>query len=346
MRVLMIGPDRSVHGGISGVVNNYYEAGLDQLVDLYYIGTMKEGSKLYKLLVAVKALCLFICKLHSYDIVHVNVASDASYYRKSIFIKLAKQFHKKIVIHQHGGDFEGFYTSQLDDKGRQKVQKILSMGDAFIALSPIAQAFFATIIDEEKIYLLPNAILLPKEMNKTYGQHQLLFLGRICKTKGIGELLEVIPDLMQQYPDLKLYLAGIWEDENLRKQAEAYPEHIIWTGWITGEEKEQYLRQCDIFVLPTYFEGQPVSVLEAMAYGCACVVSNTGGIPQMVETNQTGILVEPRNKESLKEGLLQALQNVDLCKQLGTKARLKIEECFSLERSLQELIAIYRRIEK
>ena len=344
MRVLMIGPDRSVHGGISGVVNNYYEAGLDQMVDLCYIGTMKEGNKFYKLLVAVKALYLFICKLHSYDIVHINVASDASYYRKSIFIKIAKLFHKKIVIHQHGGDFEGFYSKQLSDSGRQKVKKVLSMCDAFIALSPLAQTYFASLIDAEKIYLLPNAISLPKEINKKYGQHQLLFLGRICKTKGIGELLEVIPEFIQQYPDLKLYLAGIWEDENLRKQAEAYPEHVIWTGWITGEEKEQYLRQCDIFVLPTYFEGQPVSVLEAMAYGCACVVSNTGGIPQMIEANQTGILIEPRSKESLKEGLLQALQDSELCSQLGTKARAKVEESFSLKQSLQELSAIYRRL--
>ena len=55
IKVLMIGPDRSVHGGISAVVNNYYEAGLDNRVDLKYIGTMKEGSKAYKLLVAIKA---------------------------------------------------------------------------------------------------------------------------------------------------------------------------------------------------------------------------------------------------------------------------------------------------
>lgn len=60
IKVLMIGPDRSVHGGISGVVNNYYEAGLDQKIDLCYIGTMVEGTKLHKLLKAAGAYFKFL----------------------------------------------------------------------------------------------------------------------------------------------------------------------------------------------------------------------------------------------------------------------------------------------
>ena len=136
IRVLMVGPDRSVHGGISGVVNNYYEAGLDQRIDLCYIGTMVEGSKIRKLVQAVKAFFQFLVRLPGYEIVHVNMASDSSYYRKSIFVRTAKAAKKKIVIHQHGGDFEGFYDRELSDKGREKVRKVLSMGDAFLVLAP------------------------------------------------------------------------------------------------------------------------------------------------------------------------------------------------------------------
>ena len=109
IKVLMAGPDRSVHGGISGMVNNYYDAGLDGRIQLCYIGTMVEGSKLRKLFQAVKAFARFLAKLPFYQIVHVNMASDASYYRKSFFIRAAKLYGKKIVIHQHGGDFESFY---------------------------------------------------------------------------------------------------------------------------------------------------------------------------------------------------------------------------------------------
>ena len=74
----MVGPDRSVHGGISAVVNNYYDAGLDQKIGLCYIGTMIEGSKLRKLIRAVEAFALFCVKVPGYQIVHVNMASDSS----------------------------------------------------------------------------------------------------------------------------------------------------------------------------------------------------------------------------------------------------------------------------
>ena len=94
MRVLMVGPDRNVHGGISGVVNNYYDAGLDKKIDLCYIGTMVEGSKIRKMIQAVMAYFRFLWKVPGYEIVHVNMASDTSYLRKSFFIKTAKLFHK------------------------------------------------------------------------------------------------------------------------------------------------------------------------------------------------------------------------------------------------------------
>ena len=79
----MCGPDRSVHGGISGVVNQYYEAGLDRRVSLTYIGTMKEGSKLRKLFTAAASYLRFVRLLDDCDIVHVNMSSDVSYVRKS-----------------------------------------------------------------------------------------------------------------------------------------------------------------------------------------------------------------------------------------------------------------------
>jgi len=111
MKILMIGPDRSVHGGISGVVNNYYDAKLDQKMELTYIGTMVDGSKTKKLLQAAKALVSYLFALPGSRIVHVHVASDSSFYRKSVFIAIAHLFKKKIVIHQHGGSFVDFYEN-------------------------------------------------------------------------------------------------------------------------------------------------------------------------------------------------------------------------------------------
>lgn len=344
IKVLMIGPDRSVHGGISGVVNNYYEAGLHHKIKLCYIGTMVEGSKPAKLIQAVKAYVLFILKLHKYDIVHVNMASDSSYYRKSVFIKTAFLFHKKIVIHQHGGDFENFYHTELSEKGRQSVKKVLSMADAFLVLGKAWKDFFGTIIEEDKITVLPDSIQLPERQDKQYGVCRILFLGRLCKAKGIGELLSAMPKLVKKYPDAHLYLGGIWEDKELQEKAGKLASFVTDLGWITGEEKKKYLKECDIFVLPSYFEGQSVSILEAMAYSCGIAASDTGGIPEMITENETGLLFRPKDADSLREGLDTLLGNPGLCERLGKNARKKVEAEFSIEDNMKKLLSIYERV--
>lgn len=344
IKVLMIGPDRSVHGGISAVVNNYYEAGLDQKICLYYIGTMVEGSKLKKLMKAALALVLFCMKVPGYRIVHVNMASDSSYYRKSFFIRIAKLLGKKIVIHQHGGDFENFYYKEQDERGRKRIAHVLAMGDAFLVLAPVWKEFFGQIVAEDKITVLPDAIRILQLADKEYGQHKILFLGRLCREKGIGELLQVMPELKKKYQEIELYLGGIWEDQSLKEDAEKLKDCVTHLGWVTGEEKRKYLQMCDIFVLPSYFEGQSVSLLEAMAFSCAIVASETGGIPQMIVKGRTGILVRPKDADSLKGGLEQALADRDLCRRLGTQARNKVSEEFSIEKNMEKLIQIYKGV--
>ena len=343
-RVLMIGPDRSVHGGISGVVNNYYEAGLDRMIDLCYIGTMVEGSKPKKLLQAAEAYFRFLSKLSKYDIVHVNMASDASYYRKSVFIRTAKACRKKIVIHQHGGNFPEFYGKELTERGRQRVRKVLLMGDAFLVLGTAWKDFFGNVIGRDKITVLPDAIRIPGREEKRYGAHKILYLGRLCKTKGIGELLAVMPRLRQQYPDVHLYLAGIWEDRELQAQALSFKESVTDLGWISGEEKQRYLRKCDIFVMPSYFEGQSVSILEAMANSCGIVASKTGGIPDMIIEGETGLFAVPKDTGTLAEGLLKLLADPELCRMLGENARRKAEAEFSIDNNIKQLLAVYESI--
>ena len=343
-KVLMIGPDRSVHGGISGVVNNYYEAGLDKLIDLHYIGTMVEGSKWAKLACAAKAYFRFLALLPGYDIVHINMASDSSYYRKSVFVRTAGIFHKKIVIHQHGGNFPEFYGKELGAGGRRRVKKVLSMGDAFLVLGTAWKDFFGLIIGAERITVLPDAIRIPAAGEKQYGVHKILFLGRLCKAKGIGELLAVMPKLREKYPDVHLYLGGIWEDEELKSRAVSLKECVTDLGWVSGPAKQKLLRECDIFVMPSYFEGQSVSILEAMAHACGIVASKTGGIPDMIIEGETGLFAKPQDTQTLEEGLCRLLAEPELCRRLGENARSKAEREFSIEDNMKRLLAVYESI--
>lgn len=341
MKVLMIGPARSVNGGISALVNNYYKVGLDKKVELKYIGTMEDGSKWHKLVVAIGSIFKFIGDVHKYNIVHINMASDMSLYRKIPFIYLTKLFGKKLVIHQHGGNFKEFYYSECSDKKRKFIKKTLEKADVFLVVADYLGEIFKEIISKDKVISFPNAIEVSKKVKeKEYGQ-KLLFLGRLCKEKGIRELLEVVIELKENYPELELYLGGVWIDEDLKELADQHTDFIHQLGWIGKEEKEKYLQECSVFVLPTYFEGLPMSLLEGMAFECACIASAVGGIPQVVDDNQDGILIKPKKKEELKQAIVKLLQNESLQKELGLSARQKVLKEFELAQSIRRLVDIY-----
>ena len=105
--------------------------------------------------------------------------------------------------------------------------------------------------------------------------------------------------------------------------------------------KEKYLRECDIFALPSYFEGQPVSVLEAMAYACAVTASDTGSIPELIIHEETGFLTPPRDAQALTENLCRLLDDPELCRTFGERARRKVKTEFSIEDNCRKLLNIY-----
>lgn len=344
IKVLMVGPDRSVHGGISAVVNAYYEAGLQELVNIRYIGTMKEGSKLRKLMVAGTSFLRFLTVLPFCDVVHVHMASDNSYRRKSLFVNTASLFHKKIIIHQHGGDIKNFYHKELSEEGQKRMRDLFAKADLFFVLTPEWAAFFKDLVDEKKIRVVTNSISIPDLSDKVYGKKQVLFLGRICKDKGIGELFSCIRRLHEKDEQVKLLLGGIWEDMQLKEEALKYPECFSYLGWIGGEEKEKALFESDVFVLPSYYEGQPVSVLEAMASACAVVATRVGGIPEMIEDGKTGLLIEPRDEKTLEDALEKVLTNPTLAENMGKCARTHAADHYAIEKSMESLLKYYEYV--
>lgn len=344
IKVLMIGPARSVNGGISGVINNYYNAGLDKQIDLTYIGTMEDGSKVHKLLVAAKSLLKFVMVVQKYDIVHVNMASDVSIYRKMPFIYIASLCKKKIIIHQHGGHIDEFYYEICNDRQRKRVRRVIDKADKMLVVAPHLRDIFGDMTDVSKITVFPNTVKVPPKYEKDYSGQKILFLGRLCKEKGIKELLDAVSELKEQYSELELYLGGIWVDEDLKEKADCHGEWIHQLGWIDSEQKEKYLKECNIFVLPTYFEGLPISLLEGMAYECACVATNVGGIPYMVIPEETGLLIPPKDTKALKDALVELLEDINLQKKCGMSGRKKINKEYNLDNSVRELVQIYYNI--
>ncbi len=343
-KVLMIGPARTVRGGVSAVVNTYYEAGLDRQVKLRYIATMEDGTRLHKLLVAVRALFRFLGCVKDYDIVHVHMASDVSIYRKMIFIRIAHWWKKKVIIHQHGGNIKEFYFCQCSRRKQKQIRKTLGQARKLLVIAPYLQEIFEQIVDREKIVLLPNSVFIPGKVEKDYSQQKLLFLGRLCREKGIGELLTACEELHHEFPEMELYLGGAWEESGLKQKADGLGEWVHQLGWIGPEKKDRMLRECNIFLLPSYFEGHPVSLLEGMAYGCACIASDIGGVRQMLEPGENGLTVPVKDEAALKQAIKTCLQDIELQKRLGTAGAERTREEYDIQQNIRKLIRIYESV--
>lgn len=343
-KVLMVGPGRDVMGGISTVVNTYYDLGLDKKVNLHYITSMEDGGKLKKLTVACRAYFQFKKCIKQFDIVHIHMAAQASFTRKSLFVRSAKKAGKKVIIHQHSADFDVFYNEQCDLKKQAEIREIFSLADKLIVLSEEWAEFFGrNICDFEKIIVLYNGIILPENKKDDYTDHNVLFLGRLGKRKGSYDLLKAIPNILKDVPDAIFYFGGDGDIEQSQRIIDEnhLSEHVKLLGWVRADEKEKYLNTCSVFILPSYHEGMPIAVLEAMSYGLATISTNAGGIPQIIENGVNGIRIEAGDVDAIRDTITKLLTDDELKKKLGVTGQLSIEKKFSAKSTVEQLVQIY-----
>lgn len=346
-RVLMIGPGRRVRGGISTVVNGYYAAGLDRRVRLAYIPTMLDGAFLKKLAVAIAAFLRFLLCFWRFDVLHVHMAAQASFWRKRIFVKAAKKFGMKVVIHQHSADFDRFFLREVDEKQRKEIKYIFEIADAVLVLSDSWADFFGgQICAPEKVFVLPNGTVCPAENKTGYADHCVLFLGRLGQRKGTYDLLRAIPAVLEAVPDAGFYLCGDGEVEACRREALrlGVANHVECMRWVGDVQKEELFRRCGVFVLPSHSEGMPMALLEAMAHGLAAISTDVGGISQVLENGVNGILIRAGDTAALQSALIALLQQPKEKARLGQAGRSTIQNRFSMEAHLLRLTDFYDKL--
>lgn len=347
MKVLMIGAGRNVRGGVSSVVNGYYEAGLDRKCELTYLATMEDGSKLKKLGVAALARVRFEKLMREADILHVHMSSDNSFYRKAVFIRRAYRMHKKIIIHMHGSTFDLFYKERCNKRQKKEVRDIFRLAERVIALSDDWKVFLAKYIcPAEKIKVIYNGVPVPETGKKEYGNRRILFLGILGQRKGTYDLLKVLPEVCRVYPDVHVYFGGDGEREQAERLSRelGISGHVTFLGWVRGRKKEKLLRGCSMYVLPTYHEGMPMSVLEAMSYGMAVISTWVGGIPHIITDGENGLLCEAGDEKRLQELILRLLASEAERRKLGVNAKGLIRDVFDVKKTVDEVARLYGEV--
>lgn len=322
--ILTIGIDyRVVRGGVAAVENVYstfYQP-------FNHVTTTVTNGQVKKLLVLCKAILQFLYWMLFHPeikIVHVQGSVGASFWRKAIFIYIAKFFHKKVVWHMHAGRFAVFYQQH-----RYAVKKVVDKSDVIIALSEYWKEYFKNEFPTKRVEIIKNVISAPRVHKQQTGYFTLLFLGLLGKNKGIYDLLECIRDHKVEFQGkLKLYIGGNGEIEHVKQLIKEYriADITIFEGWVSGDKKIELLNKSDAYILPSYKEGLPISILEAMSYGMPIISTPVGGIPEIVSNGENGYLVEPGNKEDIYKAIISLLNDSDLRNRMGSVSLSRVGE--------------------
>jgi glycosyltransferase involved in cell wall biosynthesis len=277
----------------------------------------------------------------------VHGASNASFWRKSGLIGIALLFRKPVIFHLHGGEIDLFYRS-CGSVRQAMIRFVLNHVDRVIVVSDASKAklAFATSARLVRIYNpLGDSDLLnmiPDELPFV----RILFLARIAPNKGIGELLDAFAQVLKGDPSLVLAIAGDGELEKAKNRARelGISDSVEFHGWVDTEKKRALLRSSAIFVLPSYAEGLPMALLEAMGAGIAVIATNVGGVPDAVTDGLNGLLIAPKDTPGLVAALEKAISNHDLREKLGREAKRRIREQFMPEPIVMEIEKLYKEV--
>lgn len=323
-KILTIGIDyHVVHGGVAAVENVYstFYKPFNHVATVVDYGAARKLFTFFKAYAQFWGWMLFHKEI---QIVHVHGASDASFWRKRIFVNVAKMFGKKVVYHCHGAEFKQFANHHYE-----AVSKFLKKCDCVIALSESWKEWFEKNFHQSNVVVIKNVINMPNVSRIEHPCFTMLFLGRLGKRKGIYDLLEVISSHKNEFlGKLKLILGGDGDVEIVKSIiAEGNLADIVeYKGWVSGDMKTELLNLADAYILPSYNEGLPISVLEAMSYSLPVISTTVGGIPEILKNGLNGFIVKPGDQKAIYEAIKQMMNNKIMCKEMGHNSKEMVKE--------------------
>ena len=346
-KILFLGVSMKTKGGMTAVLVSYKK----YIENMQFIPTWKLGNKLIKSWYAIQTIIRtwLQCQFNKdIEIVHIHGAANASFYRCKIFINLAKRFDKKVILHEHAADFVEFYNQAKD---KSEIIDTINKCDKLIVLSESWKNYFISIgVDSNRIAVLNNIVSPPviKPITRTDNKLHLLYMGEISNRKGAFDLLNAINTEKEYFRSkLKLRMGGNEVDGNIKEfiRTNNLENIVSYEGWIAGEHKTECLNWADVYILPSYNEGLPIAILEAMSYSHPVISTPVGGIPEVISNYKNGILVTPGNHTEIANAIKYYIDNNEEIKLQG-KNGYKIVKDFFPDKVFNDLTNIYKTLLK
>lgn len=187
---------------------------------------------------------------------------------------------------------------------------------------------------------------LHREFNLPADSTVCLAVGRLVRVKGYDVLVEAMKQVSDQKRNITCVIVGEGEarEELTRQIHEAGLDgRVILAGYLPRETIASALASCDVFAMPSRYEGTPIAVLEAAAMACPILASDAGGIPELVANEEHALLVQPEDPSALAQGLIRLGADRAFARRLGENAQRRVREKFSLEAQVAATMDAYRK---
>lgn len=317
----------------------------DPAVQVRFGATRGPGS----ILVAPFYLAVFLARLivlrgsGRCDLVHINLSSHGSTWRKLVVAVVAHVMGIPYVLHLNGSRYRHFWSGASAPTQRT-IARLFCGAARVVVTGTVWRDFVAERAPGARITIVPNATHaddLPDQQEQ--GAVTLLFLGRLGARKGVPQLIEALGRL-GAVPGWRAILAGDGDvvgtaariaDLGLRDRVDV-------PGWVGPEAVADLMARSDILVLPSFDENLPMSVIEGMAAGLAVVATPVGAVEDIIEHGRSGLLVAPGDVEALTSALGRLIADPALRQRLGQAGRAFQREHLEIEGYARRLVRLWR----
>lgn len=233
----------------------------------------------------------------------------------------------------------------------QSLSAVLTCGDSISrkvdALRNDASLSVYGVVDLDVFKPSGSPSDLRAQLNLDADATVLLYVGYLRKSKGLLELIQAFHSVRQQHRNAQLVLCGEGEDERELKAVAAESENadaIQFRGAIAPDDVHRYMQASDLFVLPSYDEGMPNAVMEAMACGLPVVATSVGGLPDALHDCEGAVLVPPRNAVALADSVLEVLQSPQRLATMRSAAREKAADRFGALPNAKRILSFLEQV--
>ena len=280
--------------------------------------------------------------------IHFNLAVDKrALIRDTPLILLAKLFQKHIIIHLHGGEY--FFREKLPVWMNLLLKLSFSGNYPKIVASPLEAEQLKKKWKCGPISVLPNCIDLTQAnlFQRHFNSDEspvLLFMGRISLNKGIEYIYQALACLKKEHYNFKFIMAGKGPDEQLyvQKFKELLGEDFEFEGVASGDRKTALLKRCNVFLLPSFFEGLPMALLESMSFSLVPITTDVGSIKYLIDHGKNGLLINKYSAEQISSGIKQVFKEPGYLQQLRENAREYIFRNYSPPKYFESLNKLYK----